>query len=233
MIAGVTMFRVSNLRKIGTTKIHMSFRQYLIPLSISLLLTTLSCAPVSNTTNTLSPTPTPVQTTRASQPEIPKGVSVVRTGIVSEYTDSNFTLLSDIGRVVLGFDANTVSAVISQANETNIGYLKTDDLFPGVRLFVEYFETNKLAVKVVFKSAPNEKLYPPLSGTINEIVGNTIFVSSMVRGDSRPLIVKYNPDVIVIKKDGSSGNVGDLSPGMNFRAFCYAGTSNAMSFELQ
>ena len=48
------------------------------------------------------------------------------------------------------------------------------------------------------------------------------------------MLMRFDPGVLVIiKSDGSPGNIGDLGPGMKIRAFCPAKSANASMIEIQ
>jgi hypothetical protein len=152
--------------------------------------------------------------------------TVVEDGIVSESTSSNFTLLTTVGRLVLRFDSNTVS----ESNDLNSGKTVTgpvnaNDLYQGVELSVEYYKANNLAVKIVFRTYDR---YTLVSGAINQATSSNITLRAVLNGADRTLFITFDPSsIIIIKKDGSPGNAGDLVAGMNIEAYCGEGSTNA------
>ena len=170
----------------------------------------------------------------ANQPGTTTIGTVVENGIVSKSTSSNFTLLTAVGRLVLRFDSNTVSESIDlNSGKTVTGPVNTKDLYQGAELSVEYYQTKDLAVKIVIKSS-DTVLYTLITGTINEVTGSNITLSTVLNGADRTLFIKFDTSsIIIIKTDGSPGNVRDLSTDMNVQVYCNGGSTNAVVIEIQ
>jgi hypothetical protein len=113
------------------------------------------------------------------------------------------------------------------------GAVDPNDLYLGAEISVEYFPANNLVVQIVFKPA-NNVLYTLISGSIDEITASNIYLNTTSYGPSRPLLIMFDRhNLIVIRRDGSAGNIADLGPGVNIRAFLSGGTNGAAVIEIQ
>jgi hypothetical protein len=159
---------------------------------------------------------------------------VIENGIVSESSSSNFTLITAIGRLVLRFDSHTVSESVDlNSGKTVTGPVNVKDLYQGAELSVEYNQTNDLAVKIVVTSS-DTVLYTLVTGTIDEVTGLNITLKTVLNGAERTLFIQFDTSgIIIIKTDGSPGNVGDLSTGMNVQVYCSGGSTDAAAIIIQ
>lgn len=160
--------------------------------------------------------------------------TVIENGIVSESSSSNFTLITAIGRLVLRFDSHTVSESVDlNSGKTVTGPVNVKDLYQGAELSVEYNQTNDLAVKIVVRSS-DTVLYTLVTGTIDEVTGLNITLKTVLNGAERTLFIQFDTSgIIIIKTDGSPGNVGDLSTGMNVQVYCSGGSTDAAAIIIQ
>ena len=159
---------------------------------------------------------------------------MVENGIVSESSGSTFTLLTKIGRLVLRYDRNTTSVSVDPNSGKTVNEpLNANELYQGAELSVEYYQFNNLALNVVIKPSDNV-LYTLISGNINEITGLNITLNAIFNQAPRILLINYDSDnIIIIKSDGSPGNIGDLNVGMNIQVYCNGGSTNAAVIVIQ
>lgn len=179
--------------------------------------------------------PTLSQSPLASiQPAVTGSGSTTERGIVTEHTSSDFNLITSIGRLVLKFNQSTISERIDlNTQEVVTEPLNENSLFLGAQVFVEYYLTNNLAVRVVFNES-TKVLFTLLSGTITQISGQNIYMDVIMNGVSRNLLIRYNSgDIVVIRSDNSSGNVSELNQGMKVRVFLRMGTNGAAAIEIE
>jgi hypothetical protein len=160
--------------------------------------------------------------------------TVVEEGIVTEHTASDFTLLAHRGRLVLKFDNNTVTHSIDlNLQKTVTGPLNANAFYLGEQVQVEFYPTNNLAVTVLFEPSEKTSYTDLLSGAITEATPSYLYLNTTYVGLPRTLRISYDSQkVIIIRSDGSTGNVNDLSSGMNIRAFC-GGSFTAYLIEIR
>jgi hypothetical protein len=211
------------LRHFGLTLIMM--------LLLLMMLAGCSALPKATTTSSTTLSPSPLA---ANQTQVPASGTTTERGIVTEHTNSDFTLITDIGRLVFNFNKSTLSERVDLSTQQIVTEpLNENSLFLGAQVFVEYYPTTNLAVRVVFNES-TKVLFTLLSGTITQISGQNIYADVILSGVTRNLLIKYNSyDIVVIRSDSSRGNVSELNQGMKIRVFLRMGTNGAAAIEIE
>jgi hypothetical protein len=193
-----------------------------------LLLVTAACSP-SNSANS---TVTSQTSNLTDTPETPIFGSVVDKGIVTEHTGSNFTFDTNKGRLVIKFDSNTATEKIDpDSSKIVTGKINVNDLYPGTELLVDYYPGSNLAAKIVFTKFT---LYTFISGTINDIFGTNIYLTTTTGTASKTLLMRFDYyTTTIIRADGSLGNIADLQKGVNIRIISNPGSLGAVVIEIQ
>jgi hypothetical protein len=200
---------------------------------LPLLVTLAGCSASPKTSTTSSPT-TSQSSLPSSQGVVPGSQTTTERGIVTEHTSLDFTLITDIGRLFLKFDKSTISERVDLTTQQIVTEpLNENSLFLGAQVFVEYYPTTNLAVRVVFNES-TKVLFTLLSGTITQISGQNIYLDVLLSGTTRNLLIQYNSyDIVVIRSDNSRGNVSELNQGMKIRVFLRMGTNGAAAIEIE
>ena len=197
-------------------------RRSLIHFGVQLLL--LLILPVTFTGCAAAPAETPTPTSI---------VTVVKEGVVTEHTASDFTLLTNIGRLVLKFDKNTISHSIDLNSQQPVtGPVNANAFYLGEEVQVEYNPANNLVLTIVFTPSEKTSYADLITGTVTEVNPSYLNLSTIYVGLPRTLRISYSNKIVIIKKDGSLGSVDDLHADMNIRAFC-GGSFTAYLIEIQ
>ncbi len=157
-----------------------------------------------------------------AQPMVYSSGTVPIRGIVTQYTSSNISLDTGVGRIFLLYDNNTAAVRINRLD----GAVNVNDFKSGMEILVYYYPTSNLATDIEFLPLP---LAIPAIGSIAQITNPIILLNTGAGNIALRLI----GGLIIIKKDGSTGTTNDLTPGTNIRVFYYPRTNTVIVAELQ
>ena len=130
-------------------------------------------------------------------------------GIIVDFTGSNITLDTAIGRVYIQYDNTTAASGYAGANTANSSQFKV-----GQEIVVFYFPDTGFAREIQFLILP---LAVPVTGSIVQVAGNNVMINTPVQPNSFVL----STGSLVINADGSAGSVKGLAAGTNVRLFYY------------
>ncbi len=215
----------------GMSATRLAVRLSLL-LPIAILLLGAACTSGQTSTRTPSAYSSAVKTPSATTQ--PRTGSKVTQGIISDSSGTTFSVDTDAGRLVLTFDKTTVVEKIDPKTfQTVSGPLNLNDLPPGTGVQIEYFPTDNLAAKIVISGL---RLYNPVTGDIDSVINPSIYIKTVLNSTPGERIVVLRLVLgtsIIVRNDGTAGNIGDLSPGTKIRAFCFPGSANIGALEIQ